>query len=94
MTGTIGLMQVGKQANQLASAIDRAGNINFTEHCASKSLFFFSRLKRDVFFNFCVIKKAYQENIPFVKTIFYVFIKSIIGKTNCYWHVRFLFDLY
>ena len=40
MTGTIGLMQVGKQANQLASAIDRAGNINFTEHCASKSVFF------------------------------------------------------
>ena len=47
-------MQAGTQANQLASAIDRAGNItNFTENRASKFLFF-SRLKRDVFFNFCV----------------------------------------
>ena len=41
---------------------------NFTENRASKFLFF-SRLKRDVFFNFCVIKKMYQENITFVKPI-------------------------
>ena len=42
-----------------------------------------------------VIKKVYQENIPFVKTIdMYVFIKGIIGKTNCYLYVFFFFDLY
>ena len=46
------------QANQLAIAIDRTGNkTNFTENCASKGFFFFSRLKRDVFFNFCVCHK-------------------------------------
>ena len=37
-----------------------------------------------------VIRKVYQENIPFVKTIdMYVFIKGIIGKTNCYLCVLF-----
>ena len=43
-----------------------------------------------------VIKKVYQENIPFVKPIhiMYVFIKGIIEKTNCYWQVRYFFDLY
>ena len=42
------------------------------------------------FFNFAsVLKKVYQENIPFVKYNTYVFfIKGIIGKTNFYLHVR------
>ena len=96
-TRTIGLEQAGKQANQLASAIDRAGNIaNFTANCASESFFFSEDSKETCYLIFVsVIKKLYQENIPFVKTIYmYVFIKNIIGKTNCYWHVRFLFGLY
>ena len=86
-TSAIALVQTGMQANQLARVIDYAGNItNFTENCA--------RLKRDVFFNFVfVIKKVYQENIPFGKTILikHIFIKGIIGKTNCYWHVCFFY---
>ena len=57
-TCTIGLVQAGKQANQLASTIDCACNItSFTENSTSKSFFFFSRLKRDVIFNFCVSHK-------------------------------------
>ena len=81
-TRTIGLMQVGKQANQSASAIDCAGNINFTEHRAIKSCFFSQDSKETCSLIFVsVIKNAYQENIPFVKTIFYVFIKNrISGK--------------
>ena len=77
-TCTITLMQANKQANQLARVIDCIGNItNFTENCSSKSLFFFSRLKRDLFFNFCVcIKKVHQENIPFMKAI-HVYIFSL-----------------
>ena len=56
-TCTIVLMQAGMQANQFASAIDCAGNItNFTENCAEKFLFF-SRLKRNLLFNFCVCHK-------------------------------------
>ena len=57
---------------------------------------FFSRLKRDLFFNFFVSQeKIYQVNIPFKKTIhIYVFIKGIIGKMNCYCHMRFFFNLY
>ena len=48
-THTIGLEQAGKQANQLASAIDRAGNItNFTANCASESFFFLKTQKRRV----------------------------------------------
>ena len=40
-TCAIALVQTGTQANQLASAIDHAGNItNFTENRASKSSFF------------------------------------------------------
>ena len=40
-TRAIALVQTGTQANQLASAIDRTGNItNFTENRASKSFFF------------------------------------------------------
>ena len=65
------------------STIDCAGNIaHFTENRASKSstcsLIFVP-----------VIKKVYQGNILFVKTIhiMYVFIKGIIGKTN--WYVHF-----
>ena len=54
----IALVQAGTQVNQLASAIDCAGNItNFTKNCTSKSFFFFSRFKRDVSFNFCVCHK-------------------------------------
>ena len=84
---TIGLVQAGKQANQLASAIDRACNkTSFIENCAIKSLFLSQDSKETCSLTFVsVIKKVYQENIPFVKTIhMYVFIKGIIGKTNCY----------
>ena len=67
-----------------------AGNIrNFIENHASKSLFFSQNSKemRSLIFA-SVIKKVYQENIPFMKTIhMYVFIKGIIRKMNCYWHV-------
>ena len=94
----IALMQARTQANQLANAIDRAGNIkNFTENCASKSCFF-SKDSKDTcsLISVSIIKKLYQENIPLVKTIhiMYVFIKGIIRKTNCHWHVHFFFDLY
>ena len=97
-TCAIALVQVGMQANQLASVIDGAGNkTNFIKNRASK-IFFFSQDSKEtcclVFVS--IIKKVYQENIPFVKTIhtMYVFIKGIIGKTNCYWRMRFFFDLY
>ena len=41
-TRAIALVQAGTQANQFASAIDRADNItNFTENRAGKSFFFF-----------------------------------------------------
>ena len=96
-TRAVALVQAGTQANQLASAIDRTDNItNFTENQASKSFFFSQDSKETCSLIFVsVIKKVYQENIPLVKTIqMYVFIKNIIGKTNCYWHVRFLFELY
>ena len=86
-TRTIELVQVGKQKNQLASAIDRACNItSFTENCASKRFFFSQDSKETSSLTFVSgIKKVYYENIPFVKTIhMYVFIKGIIGKTNCY----------
>ena len=48
------------------------------------------------FYFLCVMKKVDQGNIPFVKTIhiMYVFTKGIIRKMNCYWHMRFFFDLY
>ena len=75
----IALMQAGMQANQLAIVIDRAGNITN----------FLKAQKRRVLYFLCVIKKVYQGNIPLC-----VFNKGIIGKTNCYWHVRFFFDLY
>ena len=85
-TRAIALMQAGTQANHLASAIDRAGNItNFTENHACK-LFFSQYSKGMCSLIFApAIKKVYQQNIPFVKPIhiMYVFIKSIIGKTNC-----------
>ena len=48
-TSATALVQVGTQANQLASAIDRASNItNFTKNCTSKSLFFLRTQKRHV----------------------------------------------
>ena len=96
-TCAFAIVQASTQANQLASAIDRAGNItNFTENGASKSFFFSQDSKEKCSLIFAsVIKKVYQDNIPFVKTIDkYVFIKGIIRKTNCYLHVRFFFDLY
>ena len=96
-TCTIMLMQAGTQANQLASVIGCAGNItNFTKNCASKSFFSFQDSKGTCSLIFVsVIKKVYQQDIPFVKTIHtYVFIKGIIRKKNCYWHVHFFFDLY
>ena len=95
-TCVIALMQAGTQANQLTSVINRAGNItNFTKNRTSKS-FFFVKIQETCSLIFeSVIKKVYQENFPFVKTIdMYVFIKGIIGKTNCYLHVCFFFNLY
>ena len=90
-TRAIALVQSGTQANQFPSTTDRAGNItSFTENSSGKSFFFSSsRLKGVLFLHFCVChkKRYYQENIPFVKNR-YVFIKGIIGKANCYWHVR------
>ena len=53
VTRTIGLVQAGEKVNQLASAIDRACN-KFYRKLRKQKFIFFSRLKRDVFFNFCV----------------------------------------
>ena len=93
----IGLEQAGTRSIVQASANDGAGNItNFTENRTSKFLFF-SRFKRDVFFNFCVChKKGVSGKHPIREPIhiMYVFIKGIIEKTNCYWQVRYFFDLY
>ena len=77
----------------------RTGNItNFTNNCTSESFFFFSQDSKEMssLIFVSVIKKVYQENIPFMKQIhiMYVFIKGIIWKTNCYWHMYFFFDLY
>ena len=48
-TRAIALVQAGTQADQLASAIDRVGNIiNFTKNRARKS-FFFSQDLKDTF---------------------------------------------
>ena len=45
-TRAIALVQAGTQADQLASAIDRVGNIiNFTKNHARKSFFFSQDLK-------------------------------------------------
>ena len=96
-THAIALVQAGSQANQLASAIDRIGSMtNFTKNHASKSFFFSQDSKETCPLIFVsAIKKVHQSNIPFVKTInMYVFTKGIIRKTNCYWHMRFFFDLY
>ena len=61
----------------------------------AKVSFLLKTQKRRALWFLCVIKKMYQGNIPFVKTIHMcVFIKGIIGKMNCYWHVRFFFNLY
>ena len=55
-TCAIALVQADTQVNQFASGTDRAGNItNFTENRAGKV--FSSRLKRNLFFNFCVCHK-------------------------------------
>ena len=46
-TRAIALVQAGTQANQLASVIDRAGNItNFTKNRTSKSFFFFLKTQK------------------------------------------------
>ena len=76
----------------------RTGNItNFTNNCTRESFFFSQDSKETSSLIFVsVTKKVYQENIPFMKQIhtMYVFIKGIIWKTNCYWHMYFFFDLY
>ena len=80
-TRAIAIVRAGMQANQLVRASDRAGNItNFTENGASKSFFCqYSTEKCSLIFA-SIIKKVYQENIPFVKTIdIYVFIKGILN---------------
>ena len=54
------LVQADTQANQIASAINRAGIItNFTDNCAGKSFIFFYRLKRDL-----SLKSRIVQNIP------------------------------
>ena len=96
-THAIAIVQTGRQANQLASAIDHAGKItNFTKNGASKSFFFCQDSKEKCSLIFCVCyEKVYQENIPLVKTIdMCVFIKGVIGKMNCYLHMHFFFDLH
>ena len=50
----IALVQAGTQADKLTSAIDRVGNNKFYQKSRKKNFLVFSRLKRDVFFNFCV----------------------------------------
>ena len=60
------LMQAGMQANQFASIIDRA---SILPKIAQAKVHFLVKTQRDMFFNFCVKRKVYQENIPFVKTI-------------------------
>ena len=83
-TCAITLVQTGRQANQLASAVDHAANItNLTENRASK-IYFFSQDSKEMcslIFVF-VITKVFQKNIPFMKTIhiMYVFFKGIMGK--------------
>ena len=58
-TRAIALVRAGTQANQLASAIDCADNNKFCQDSKEIcSLFFVSD-----------IKKVYQGNIPFMKTI-------------------------
>ena len=80
-TRVIALVQAGMQANQLASTIDRAGNITN----------FLKTQKRRVFYFLCHKKGVYQENIPFLKTIHIMLI--LTGMTNGYWHMLFLFDV-
>ena len=59
-------VQAGTQANQLASAIDRAGNKKFYRKSRRRKFLFFSRLKKDVFFNFCAChKKSVSGKHPF-----------------------------
>ena len=84
------VITIGKtstQTNQLACAIDHAGNVTiFTENHRSKSFFYSQDSKEtcSLIFMF-VIEMGYQENILFMKTMYimYAFIKGIIGKTNC-----------
>ena len=48
-TRAIALVQTGTQADQLASAIDCAGNVtDFTKNCARKSFFFLKTQKRRI----------------------------------------------
>ena len=56
-------VQASTLANQFTSVIDRAANItNFTENRAGKFLLF-SKLKRDLFFNFCVSSISWKHVI-------------------------------
>ena len=88
-----------KERNQLLSfnVQIRPQKLNHKANLKKQKFFFFSQDSKETCSLICVsvIIKVYQEDIPFVKTIhMYVFIKAIIGKTNYYWHVHFLFDLY
>ena len=64
---------------------------------------FFSRLKGDLFLNFCVCPYGlswvkvfwkYEKKSFLKKRNMCVFIKGIIRKTNCYWYMHFFFDLH
>ena len=87
-------MQAGTQAKQLISHRQQI----LPTIALVKVFFFFSQDSKEMssLIFVSVIKKVYQENIPFMKQIhiMYVFIKGIIWKTNCYWHMYFFFDLY
>ena len=104
------LLRAGLSMRHRASAgwhaINRAGQHDWLRRQHNK---FYRKLRKQKFLFFSqgsketcslifvsVIKKVHPENIPFVKLIhiMYVFINGIIGKTNCYWHVRFFFYLY
>ena len=82
-TSQIALTQAGKQANHLTSAIGRAGNIaKFTENRTSKN-FFFSRFKRDLFFNFCVYhKKVVSRKHPIRETNTYYWFNNTTFNTH------------
>ena len=90
VTRATALVQAGTQADQLASAIHHTGN---NTQVAQEKVSFFSQDSKETTCSLIfvsVIKKEYQENNPFIKTInMYIFTKSIIGKTNCYLYARF-----
>ena len=94
-TQAIVLVQAGTQANQIASAIDCAGNINFTENCSSKSFLLFQDSKETCSLIFVCHKKggsgkhSIRENNTWTVTGMYVFflicIKLVNIKTKLFW---------